>query len=111
MPVTVTVEIEWVLRSRDRLDRQEILTALTAQLETRKLCFEAEGTVERALHLYREHGGDFADYLHVGQSGAASNFRPACVMFARRSEPRSAPQAAGVTRFADTCGSNAVRHG
>ncbi|MDN8035779.1 PIN domain-containing protein [Burkholderia vietnamiensis] len=71
VPVTVMLELEWVLRSRYRFDRPQILTALTALLETRELSFEAEGALERALHLYREHGGDFADCLHVGQSGAA----------------------------------------
>ncbi|AWV05476.1 VapC toxin family PIN domain ribonuclease (plasmid) [Burkholderia sp. JP2-270] len=71
VPVTVMLELEWVLRSRYRFDRLHILTALTALLETRELSFEAESALERALHLYREHGGDFADCLHVGQAGAA----------------------------------------
>lgn len=71
MPVTVMLELEWVLRSRYRFDRLQILTALTALLETRDLSFEAEGALERALHLYREHGGDFAASLHVGQAGTA----------------------------------------
>ncbi|AOI75031.1 MULTISPECIES: PIN domain-containing protein [unclassified Burkholderia] len=72
IPVTVMLELEWVLRSRYKFDRQQILTALTALLETRELSFEAEGALERALHMYREHGGDFADCLHVGQASAAS---------------------------------------
>ncbi|NTY41129.1 PIN domain-containing protein [Burkholderia diffusa] len=71
VPVTVMLELEWVLRSRYRFDRLQILATLTALLETRELSFEAEGALERALHLYREHGGDFADCLHVGQAGAA----------------------------------------
>ncbi|EDT41429.1 PIN domain-containing protein [Burkholderia ambifaria] len=60
-----------MLRSRYRFDRLQILAALTALLETRELSFEAEGALERALHLYREHGGDFADCLHVHHAGAA----------------------------------------
>ncbi|MET3632730.1 type II toxin-antitoxin system VapC family toxin [Burkholderia sp. 572] len=71
-PVTVMLGFEWVLRSSYRFERPQILTALTALLETRELSFEEKGALERALHLYREHGGDFADCLHFGQAGAAS---------------------------------------
>lgn len=64
--------LESVLLSSYRFERQQILTALTAPLETRELSFEEEGALERALHLYREHGGDFADCMHFGQAGPAS---------------------------------------
>ncbi|KUY84959.1 twitching motility protein PilT [Burkholderia cepacia] len=72
VPITVMLELEWVLRARYRFGKDQIVTALTALLETRELAFEGETALERGLHLYRVHGGDFADCLHIGQAGAAN---------------------------------------
>jgi predicted nucleic-acid-binding protein len=66
VPATVALELEWVLRSRYRLDKPAVLRTFTALLETRELKFQDEPALENALHLYREHGADFAECLHVG---------------------------------------------
>ena len=68
---TVVLELEWVLRSRYRFEKAQVLAAFTALLETEELEFETEAAVERALHLYRENLAEFADCLHAGLCGAA----------------------------------------
>lgn len=71
VPTTVLLELEWVLRSRYRLDKPAILRALNALLETQELDIQAEAALERALHLYRQGRADFADCLHAGLCAAA----------------------------------------
>lgn len=66
VPLTVMLELEWVLRSRYQFTKPEILQALNALLETRELDFQAEPALERALHAYRQGSADFADCLHAG---------------------------------------------
>ncbi|OOG62263.1 hypothetical protein B0E46_13565 [Rhodanobacter sp. B04] len=65
VPLTVMLELEWVLRSRYAFAKPDILLALNALLETRELEFQTEPAVERALHAYRQGTADFADCLHA----------------------------------------------
>jgi predicted nucleic-acid-binding protein len=65
VPLTVMLELEWVLRSRYSLAKPDILLALNALLETRELEFQTEPAIERALHAYRQGTADFADCLHA----------------------------------------------
>lgn len=62
---TVTLELEWVLRSRYCFDKPTVLGALRALLEARNVSFEAEGAVEYACYLYEHGAADFADALHL----------------------------------------------
>lgn len=62
---TVTLELEWVLRSRYRFDKPTILGTLRALLETGNVSFEAEGAIEHACYLYEHGTADFADALHL----------------------------------------------
>ncbi len=71
VPVTVVLELEWVLRSRYLLDKVTVLGAFNALLETQELEFQDEAALERALSLYRQSSADFADCLHAGQCGSA----------------------------------------
>jgi predicted nucleic-acid-binding protein len=73
VPSTVTLELEWVLRSRYQFDKTTVLGAFNALLETQEIEFQDEAALERALHLYRRVAADFADCLHAG----------ACAMLAR----------------------------
>ena len=66
VPTTVTLELEWVLRSRYRFDKTTVLGVFNALLETRELDFQDEAALERALHMYRRSTADFADCLHAG---------------------------------------------
>ena len=68
VPITVLLELEWVLRTRYRFSRTSIELALVAMLEARELSIQSEGSVECALQLFRQSNADLADCLHVGLS-------------------------------------------
>jgi predicted nucleic-acid-binding protein len=68
---TVVLELEWVLRSRYGYGKAAISLALTTLLETQEIEIQAEATLEKALHLFRQGGADFADCLHAGLCAAA----------------------------------------
>jgi len=70
VPLTVTLEFEWVLRSRYGLGKTAILAVFNALLGTREIEFHEEGAVEHAIHAYRLGRAEFADCLHMGISGA-----------------------------------------
>jgi predicted nucleic-acid-binding protein len=72
VPSTVLLELEWVLRSRYRLDKAEVLLAFNALLESQELELQGEAALERALHLYRQGSAEFADCLHAGLCGASN---------------------------------------
>jgi predicted nucleic-acid-binding protein len=71
VPLTVLLELEWVLRVSYGYAKTEVLGAFSALLEARELEFQDEGAVERALHLYRVGGAAFAECLHLGCASAA----------------------------------------
>ncbi len=71
VPATVSLELEWVLRSRYRLEKAAVIQAFNALLETQGLELQEEGAIERALHAYRNGNAEFADCLHAGLCGAA----------------------------------------
>ena len=66
IPLTVALELEWVLRSRYRFPKDTVLAAFVNLLETREIEFQDEGSVERALFFYRSKNADFAECLHLG---------------------------------------------
>ena len=65
IPITVVLELEWVLRSRYKFAKAEVIKAVALLLMTIELVFESEGAVEQALASYEEGGADFGDYLHL----------------------------------------------
>jgi predicted nucleic-acid-binding protein len=71
VPITVVLELEWVLRARYAYTKQQVLAALVALLEVREFEWQDEPAVEHALHLYRQHRADFAECLHLGSAAAA----------------------------------------
>ncbi|TFZ01054.1 PIN domain-containing protein [Ramlibacter rhizophilus] len=74
VPVTVTLELEWVLRASYELGKDEVTQVLASLLAAAELTFESEHALEIALQLYREGPADFADCLHVAlaeQAGQA----------------------------------------
>lgn len=70
VPVTVMLELEWVLRARYRCGKAQVLSALTALLSTAPLAFESEGALEQALFIYEDGNADFAECLHLALAGA-----------------------------------------
>jgi predicted nucleic-acid-binding protein len=65
VPVTVLLELEWVLRTSFDFDKAAVLQALFGLLGSFELAFESEGAVEAALGQYADGSADFADCLHA----------------------------------------------
>lgn len=65
IPVTVMLELEWVLRSVFGHDKATVTGTLASLLSTTELTFESEHALEVALQLFRGGSADFADCLHV----------------------------------------------
>ena len=65
IPVTVVLELEWVLRSSFTFDKASVLQTMFGLLASFELAFESEGAVEAALGNYADGKADFADCLHA----------------------------------------------
>lgn len=65
VPVTVVLELEWVLRSSFEFLKQDVLLTLSSLFSAAELSFESERALEVALQLYRTGSADFADCLHT----------------------------------------------
>ena len=59
----VLMETEWVLRSRYRYTKDRLVETLSRLLDSAEVRFEDEGSVERALFLWKDSRADFADCL------------------------------------------------
>jgi predicted nucleic-acid-binding protein len=71
VPTTVSLELEWVLRSRYRLSPSDVIAAFTALLESHEVDFQGEAALEHALRLYSRQLAEFADCLHTSQCAEA----------------------------------------
>ena len=71
VPVTVALELEWVLRSKFGFGRHDVVRTLSQLLSARDLAFEREGALEAALVSYRRGSADFSDCLHVALAALA----------------------------------------
>jgi len=65
VPVTVVLELEWVLRSSFEFGKDAVLLTLSRLFSAAELTFESERALEVALHLFRKGSAGFADCLHV----------------------------------------------
>ena len=65
VPVTVVLELEWVLRSRYKFTKADVMGMLSSLLMTFELVFESEGALEQALASYEDGSADYADCLHL----------------------------------------------
>ena len=65
VPITVMLELEWVLRSQYKFSKGDVIRGMSALLETLELVFESEGALEQALDIYEVGNADFAEYLHL----------------------------------------------
>lgn len=73
VPLTVVLELEWVLRSSFKFGKDDVLLTLSSLFSAAELTFESERALEVALQLFRKGSADFADCLHVAlatQAGA-----------------------------------------
>ena len=71
VPVTVVLELEWVLRSGFGFGKDDVLLALSSLFSAADLSFESERALEVALQLFRKGSADFADCLHVALAAQA----------------------------------------
>ena len=67
VPITVVLELEWVLRGAYKLSREAVIAAFEGLLAIRHLHLEQENLVMQAIEAHRE-GMDFADALHLVRS-------------------------------------------
>jgi predicted nucleic-acid-binding protein len=65
VPITVVLELEWVLRSSFEFSKDDVLMTLSSLLSAADLTFESERALEVALQLFRKGSADYADCLHV----------------------------------------------
>ena len=65
VPVTVALELEWVLRSNFGFAKEDVMATLSSLFSAAELTFESERALEVALQLFRKGSADFADCLHV----------------------------------------------
>src|SRR5262249_1146528 len=68
VPISVALELEWVLRSRFGFKRDELIMTFTQLLSAAEIGFESEGALEHALRLFSEGAADFSDCIHVALS-------------------------------------------
>ncbi|MFY9511925.1 MAG: type II toxin-antitoxin system VapC family toxin [Rubrivivax sp.] len=71
VPVTVTLELEWVLRASFGYVKDDVVEVLSRLFSAAELTFESERALEVALQLYREGAADFADCLHIALAAQA----------------------------------------
>uniref|UniRef100_UPI00405631C9 type II toxin-antitoxin system VapC family toxin n=1 Tax=Candidatus Electronema sp. TaxID=2698783 RepID=UPI00405631C9 len=64
IPNTVLLETEWVLRSRYRRSREELLAFFRLLLEVENVVLEDAARIEKAISWYAV-GADFADAMHL----------------------------------------------
>jgi predicted nucleic-acid-binding protein len=61
--LVVLLETEWVLRSRYKLNKGEILGAFSELLSAADMSFEDEPSIEEALFVWKDSPAQFADCL------------------------------------------------
>jgi predicted nucleic-acid-binding protein len=71
VPVSVSVELEWVLRSNFGFGKEEVVQTLSQLLAAAELSFESEGALEFALLLYKKGSADYSDCVHVALAAQA----------------------------------------
>jgi predicted nucleic-acid-binding protein len=65
VPITVVLELEWVLRASFKRPKDEIVAVLSGLLSAAELTLESEGAIEVALGTYADGTADFSDCVHV----------------------------------------------
>lgn len=75
VPVTVMLELEWVLRSFFRVSKHAFIQMAREVLSSTELELQAEDAVEFALESYGQSTADYADCLHAALT-ADSNRGP-----------------------------------
>jgi predicted nucleic-acid-binding protein len=71
VPITVSLELEWVLRSNFGFGKDNVVQTLSDLLSSADLYFESERALEVALLLYKDGAADYSDCVHVALAAQA----------------------------------------
>ena len=71
IPITVMLELEWVLRSNFKFDKTQVTATLSSLLACGELSFQSEAALEVALAQYIKGGADFADCTYIALAHVA----------------------------------------
>ena len=67
LALATVLELEWVLRSRAKLDKTQVLLIFKKLLETQDLQIENEQALEQAIYVYENGPADFPECLFWSQ--------------------------------------------
>ncbi len=73
VPITVLLELEWVLRSSFDYEKNQIIEVIASLLAATELKFESESSAEVGLEMFRQNSADFADCIHIALAHAAGH--------------------------------------
>lgn len=90
VPITITLELVWVLERVYKFDRQEIFEGLTMLLSFKHFFIENADIVAQACKYYVQ-GMDFADALHLLKSDNVENFYTFDKRFIKKSTALNTP--------------------
>ena len=82
VPITVIVELEWVLRGAYEMPRRDIAAVLDDMLCVENITVDRAAAVSQAVEWYRQ-GLDFSDALHLAQAGLCSGLATFDIRFAK----------------------------
>ncbi|KQU80903.1 MULTISPECIES: PIN domain-containing protein [unclassified Rhizobacter] len=71
VPITVVLELEWVLRSNFQVAKPDLVSTLSQLLSATELSFQSEAALEVAVAHYRDGTADFADCVHAALAAQA----------------------------------------
>ena len=71
VPVTVSLELEWVLRSNFGFSKESVTQTMSMLLSLVELSFESERALEIALSLYKKSSADYSDCVHIALAAQA----------------------------------------
>ncbi|MCL4184440.1 MAG: type II toxin-antitoxin system VapC family toxin [Burkholderiaceae bacterium] len=71
IPISVSLELEWVLRAGFGFGKDEVIRTLSQLLSSAELTFESEVALELALTLYRKGAADYSDCVHAALAAKA----------------------------------------
>ncbi len=71
IPVSVSLEPEWVLRVNFGFGKEEVVQILSQLLSSVELAFESEDALEQALLLYRQASADYPDCVRAALAARA----------------------------------------
>ncbi|MDG0836289.1 PIN domain-containing protein [Roseateles saccharophilus] len=72
VPISVTVELEWVLRSSFEFCKDDVVRTISDLLSAAELSFQNEQALEVALLLFKKGTADFADCVHIALAAQAN---------------------------------------